>query len=109
MLAAAAAAGAEVLITGPLSPSQLLEGETMARFSEEFEMGSRRGKVINSTVIRRNMQSLLRFPGCTALADREQLPQLLDPLQGHLTLHFSRSSCDPTWMAQVQLQLDSMG
>ncbi len=97
----AAAAGAEELITGPLSPSQLLEGETLTRFSEDFEMGSRRGRVINSTVLRRNMESLMQFPACTVLADREQLPQLLSPLQGLLTLHFSRSSCDPGWLAQV--------
>lgn len=100
----AAAPDAEALLTGSLSAAKLLQDDgIMDRFRQDFEMDSRHGRVINITVFRRNLESVLHYPGCTAFADREQLSQLLKPLvQGQrLTLHFSRSNCDPTWMGQV--------
>jgi hypothetical protein len=104
----AAAPDAEALLTGPLSPAKLLQDEgIMKSFRQDFEMDSRHGRVINSTVFRRNLESVLHYPGCTAFADREQLPQLLKPLvqEQRLALHFSRSNCDPTWMGQVLLSV----
>lgn len=98
----AAAPDAAALLTGPLSRSQLLQDGLMARFEQDFQLGTRQVSVLNCTVFRRNLQSVVDFLQCTALADREQLAQLLTPLQDRLTLHFRRSSCDPAWLSEVK-------
>lgn len=98
-----AAPDAAPLLMGALSRSQLLQGDTMAKVAADFEMGTRKGKAINGTVLRRNLESVLQYLDCTVMTGVEQLSTLLSLLQDEqrAMLHFSRSNCDTTWLAQV--------
>jgi hypothetical protein len=102
VLAAAAARETQVdLLTASLSTQQLQQPSFQDRFSTDFELGTSKGQRMNTTVFRRNLESAVQNPACTVLADREDMLQLIEPLQERIVMHFSTVNCDTTWLNQV--------